>query len=86
MRKKMTPREELKRCEELNGNDGFYGIYNSFARLMKQRLEEQTRKIMVKCNNGLVLWNNEYSVYTEIYNLLLDGISQKTIIEKFKVR
>ena len=83
--KKQTPREELKRLDELNGNDGFYGTHASFAHLIKHRLDEKTRKIMIKCNNGLVLWSNEYNVYVLIYNLLLDGETQKSIIHKFKI-
>lgn len=79
-----TPREELKRLNQLNVNNGFYGTHNQFAILIEQRNYNKASDIMNKLNVGF-LWLNERHVHNQIYNHLLDGVSIKKIKEKFKL-
>ena len=81
--KKETPRQELKKLSERNGNDGFYGTPNQFAILIENRLYQQATKIMNSLNDGWV-WVDERAVHTKIYEDLLDGVSVKNIKAKFR--
>ena len=78
---KLTPRQEIKRLNELNGNEGFYGTHANFAILIENRLYQQATKIMNSLNDGF-LWSDERLVHNTIYNYLLDGISVKEIKNK----
>lgn len=79
-----TPREKLKRLNELNGNSGFYGTHNQFVILIEDRLYNRAIELMNKLNGGF-LWVDERSVHDKIYNRLLDGVSIKKIKEEFRV-
>ena len=81
---KITPREELKRLNQLNGDNGFYGIHNQFIILIESRLHNKAIELMNKLNGGF-LWVDESHVHNQIYNYLLDGVSIKKIKEKFKL-
>lgn len=78
---KLTPRQEIKRLNKLNGNEGFYGSHANFAILIENRLYQQATKIMNSLNDGF-LWSDERLVHNTIYNYLLDGISVKEIKNK----
>ena len=80
---KETPRQRIKRLNELNGDEGYYGTHYSFVILIKKRLEEKAWKIMKDLNQGW-LWSNERGVHHTIYNYLLDGLSVKEIKKKFQ--
>lgn len=82
--RKITPRQKIKKMNELNGNDGFYGTHTQFVILIENRLYQQATKIMNSLNTGF-LWSNEREVHNTIYNYLLDGISVKEIKNKFCV-
>ena len=71
--KKITPRQEIKKMYELNGNDGFYGTHAQFAILIENRLYQQATKIMNSLNTGF-LWVNERGVHNTIYNYLVRRI------------
>lgn len=73
-----TPREQIKDWEKLNGDDGYYGTYNSRIISLESSLKNKALKIMSKLNQGF-LWTNERETYNKIYNYLLDGYSEKKI-------
>jgi hypothetical protein len=76
--KRKTPRQELKELDERNGNDGFYGVPNQFAESIRKRIENKAINLMNKFSAGFLL-ANERLIYIQIYNLLLDGVSEKEI-------
>lgn len=69
-----TPREKIKKLQELNGAEGFYGTHYQFIILIENNLRKKTINIMKSLNQG-TLWINERVVYNKIYNHLLDGFS-----------
>jgi hypothetical protein len=81
--KKITPRQEIEKLNELNGDAGFYGTHHQFVILIENELYQKAMKIMNDLNPGF-LWRNEREVHTRIYNYLLDGITIKQIKSKFK--
>lgn len=80
--KKETPREEIARLNK-EDKEGFYGIKHQIVRGIETRLHNQAIKIMNQLNQGW-LWKNERAVHNDIYNMLLDGKSIKSIKEKYK--
>lgn len=81
--KNITPRQEIEKLKELNGNDGFYGTHYQFVLLIENNLKEKATKIMNDLNHGW-LWADEHGVQHRIYNMLLDGLSVKEIKSKFR--
>lgn len=79
----MSPRQEIKKLNELNSNEGFYGTYSQFAILIETRLYQEATKIMNSMNDGF-MWSNEREIHNTIYNYLLDGISVKEIKNRIK--
>jgi len=80
---KQTPRQYLKELEEKNKGKGYYGTSNQFAILEENRIKDKSHKLLGKIFNG-VLPLNERLEYNKIYNLLLDGVSEKNIINLYK--
>ena len=78
---KDTPRKKIEKLTIKNKDQGFYGTPNQFILLIESRLHEKTNKIFNKIFNGL-LGNRIH--YNKIYNMLLDGIPEKKIIQSFK--
>jgi len=75
--KRKTPRQELEELNIKNGNDGFYGLHNQFAQMIRSRLDEQTNKLLnSSIFYGVLPGQMEYN---NIYNMLLDGKSIKAI-------
>jgi len=81
----MTPREEIKLKNMLNGSDGYYGTHNQFIILIEKRLYDKATKIMNSLNTGF-LFSNERYVHNIIYNFLLDGNSAKDIKNKMLIK
>ena len=49
-----TPREQIKDWEKLNGDDGYYGTYNSRIISLESSLKNKALKIMSKLNQGFL--------------------------------
>lgn len=81
--KRITPREEIKRLNELNKDEGFYGVNAQIVYSLETKLYNQTINIMRQLNDGF-LWADERSVFNKIYNYLLDGVSARKIKSEFK--
>lgn len=76
--KKETPRQKIKKLNELNGNSGFYGTHYQFVILIELDLKQRALKILKSINNdGLFI--DERLIYKKIYDYLLDGLSIKNI-------
>jgi hypothetical protein len=80
---KVNPRQEIEKLKKANGNEGYYGLHSNLVVMIEKRLEERALKLSGKIFNG-VLTRNERLEYYKIYNMLLDGKSDKAIKDSYK--
>lgn len=77
---KKTPRQEIKELKTLK--TGYYCFYNTRIIQIEKEIWHKAVKLLNSINVGVVYSRQTYS---EVYEMLLDGVAIKNIKTKYSV-